>query len=34
MKPLNYHGSEIFLPLSETIGLSVDLVNIFLIFYN
>ncbi|XP_025195526.1 lysophospholipid acyltransferase 1-like [Melanaphis sacchari] len=27
MKPLNYHGSEIFLSLSENIGLSVDLVN-------
>lgn len=31
MKTQNYHGSEIFLPISETVGLSVDLVNIILI---
>ncbi|XP_050538640.1 lysophospholipid acyltransferase 6-like [Daktulosphaira vitifoliae] len=27
MKPSSYHGSDIFLPLSVTVGLSVDLVN-------
>lgn len=28
MKPFNYHGSNIFLPISSAVGLTIDLVNI------